>query len=91
VKPYTVEYSSAAWRHIGSLTSDEFGVLQRGLDRIAAVATAALPAAPAAGATLKAQLAGLTFRYAVEAEKRVVRLVGVDRQAPRAERVRTGT
>ena len=90
-KPYTVEYTPAAWQHIGSLAWDEFSALQKALNRIAEVAAAALPAAPPAGALLDAHIAGLDFRYAVESATRVVRLVDLARQARRPARARTGT
>ena len=87
-KPYSIDYAPAAWRHIGSLSGEEFSGLQRALQRIAEVATAALPAAPPAGLLLEAQVAGLGFRYAVEAEGRVVRLVALERLARRPARTR---
>jgi hypothetical protein len=87
-KPYTVEYTPAAWRHIGSLSWDEFSCLQKALNRIAEVATAALPAAPPEHEVLEAQVAGLAFGYSVDAGARVVHLVGLSRQARRSVRGR---
>jgi len=87
-KPYTVEYTPAAWRHIGSLAWDEFNGLQKALNRIAEVATAAFPAAPPEHEILDARIAGLAFRYAVDAEARVVHLIDLARQVRRPVRAR---
>ena len=86
VKPYTFEFDAAAWARIGSLSQEEFSALQRALERIAQVATAAYPAAPPAGEVLEAQVAGLTLRYGVDAETRVVCLVSLERQPRRTVR-----
>lgn len=89
-KPYTVEYTPVAWGHIGSLSSEEFGCLQKALARIAEVAAAAYPAAPPEGELLDAQIAGLTFRYSVDAEARVVHLEDLSRRARCPARARAG-
>jgi hypothetical protein len=86
VKPYTFEFNAAAWARIGSLSQEEFSLLQRALERITQVATAAYPAAPPAGHVLDAHVAGLALRYVVDVQTQVVCLVSLERQPRRPVR-----
>ncbi|MFP2904569.1 type II toxin-antitoxin system RelE family toxin [Pyxidicoccus sp. 3LFB2] len=81
-RPYTVEIEADAWGQVSRLPRDTYRTIQARLESLAALSSQATPASPgdAVDEASSFRLGDLTIRYAVDARRRLILLLGIARE-----------